>query len=323
MVKKIYRQIYKEIKKHNTIVIARHVGADPDALGGQIALRDIISSTFPHKNIYAVGTPAAKFKYMGKLDKMAEGLYEDSLLIVFDTPDERRVDGVEPSRFKHSIKIDHHPFMEKFCNIEWVDTEASSTCQMIIELCFNTKLKISKYAAERLFIGLVADTERFLYLYSSVRTFDVTKKLIERTNIDIIGLYGELYRRPLSEVRLQGYISENIKVTENGVGYIVITNEIIKDFNVDPASAGNLVNNFNYIDGVFVWLTISEDTKQDNIRVNIRSRGPAINTIAEQFNGGGHKLASGARVENIDQALELVSKLDELSKIYKEENNIV
>ena len=33
-------------KKYDTIVIARHIGPDPDALASQIALRDIILNTF-------------------------------------------------------------------------------------------------------------------------------------------------------------------------------------------------------------------------------------------------------------------------------------
>ena len=38
----IYKRIYRKIKKFDKIVIARHVGADPDALCSQIALRDSI-----------------------------------------------------------------------------------------------------------------------------------------------------------------------------------------------------------------------------------------------------------------------------------------
>ena len=322
MFNKIHRQIYKEIKKYNTIVIARHIGPDPDALGAQIGLRDIISHTFPNKKVYAVGTPAARFKYIGKLDKMSEELYKDALLIVVDTPDKKRVDSVDPSRFKSLIKIDHHPEIETFCHIEWTDPLSSSVCQMIVELCFNTKLKLTKYAAERLFIGIIADTDRFLYDYTTVKTFDLTKKLIASTNIDIIAIYNELYMRPLSEIRLQGYIATNMIITEHGVGYIVLTDDIIKEYGVDPASAGNLVNSFGYIEGVYIWLTISEDKKQETIRINIRSRGPIINIIAEKYNGGGHKYASGARVATLEETMELVAELNELSKIYKKENNI-
>ena len=51
----IYKQIFKQIKKYDTIVIARHIGADPDALGSQFALKNIILELFPDKKVYTVG----------------------------------------------------------------------------------------------------------------------------------------------------------------------------------------------------------------------------------------------------------------------------
>ena len=100
----LYKEIYKTIKKYDTIVIARHVGADPDALASEIALRDIIINTFPNKKVYAVGYPASKFKFLGILDKFSEELYNNSLLIVLDTPDLKRIDNVEANKFKYELK---------------------------------------------------------------------------------------------------------------------------------------------------------------------------------------------------------------------------
>ena len=319
--KKIYNTIYKKIKKYDTIIIARHIGPDPDALGSQIGLKEIILNSFPKKRVLAVGLPASKFKFLGTLDKINEDDYHNSLLVIVDTPDQKRIDGVDITKVNEKIKIDHHPVLEEFCDLEWIDSSASSASQMIIELCFNTPLKMNLSAAECLFMGVVADTDRFLFDYTSVKTFDLIKKLIEKNNININNLYKNLYMRNLNEVRLQGYIAQNMIVTENGVGYIILTNDIIKEYNVDAASAGNLVNNFNYIENIYVWLTISEDIKQETIRVSIRSRGPIINTLAEQYNGGGHKFASGARVGTIEEAEEIVTKLDEITKIYKENND--
>ena len=70
MLNLVVRKIYKKIKQYNTIVIARHVSPDPDAIASQIALRDTIKLTFPNKKVYAVGTSVSKFKYFGKLDKV-------------------------------------------------------------------------------------------------------------------------------------------------------------------------------------------------------------------------------------------------------------
>ena len=48
----MYKEIYKAIKKYDEIVIARHTGADIDALGSQLAMQEIIKETFPKKEVY-------------------------------------------------------------------------------------------------------------------------------------------------------------------------------------------------------------------------------------------------------------------------------
>lgn len=313
------KSIYKKIKEFDKIVIARHIGADPDALGSSIGLREIIKATFPKKEVYAIGASSSKFKYMGQVDKFKDESFDDTLLIVLDTPDLKRIDGVKDiSKFKDVIKIDHHPAIDNFGSISWVDDNESSVCQMIIDLVYSTKLKMTKYAAERLFMGLVSDTNRFLFYYTTPKTMSLVSKLINDTNIDFTNLYDDLYARPLSEMRLQGYMFQNMIVTDNGFAYIKLTDEIIRKFEVDPASSGNLVNNFNNINEVLVWVTFSEDIKQKLIRVNARSRGPIINKVLEKYNGGGHKFSSGARIKDLDEMENLINDLDNLCKEYKE-----
>ena len=95
-----------------------------------------------------------------------------------------KIENIE--EFSYKIKIDHHPFEEKFCDLELIDDTCSSTCEMIIELCNNSKLKLSKNAAEKLYMGIVADTNRFMYSYTSSKTFNLCAKLLEDYNIDII-----------------------------------------------------------------------------------------------------------------------------------------
>ncbi len=312
------KSIYKKIKEYDKIVLARHIGADPDALGSTIGLREIIKNTFPKKEVYAIGATSSKFKYMGKVDKISNDFFQDALLIVLDTPDLKRIDGINDIKnFGYVIKIDHHPSVDNFGDISWVDDTESSVCQMIIELTYSTRLKMTKYAAERLFMGLVSDTNRFLFYYTTPKTMELVSKLINDTNIDFTSLYNDLYARPLSEIRLQGYMEQNMIVTDNGFAYIKLTDEIIKKFEVDPASSGNLVNNFNNINEVLVWVTFSEDKKQNIIRVNARSRGPIINKTLEKYNGGGHKFSSGARLKDFEEMENLIKDLDKLCKDYK------
>ncbi len=313
-----YYKIYRKIKKYNKIVIARHVGPDPDCLASSIALRDVILNTFPKKQVYAVGNPASTFKYLGTLDRFTDDMYTDALLIVVDTPDRKRIDGVDPGKFKYSIKIDHHPFIEKVCDYELVDDTASSASQLVLELIFKTRLKLTKEAGEKLFIGIVADTNRFLFSYTSPKTFNLVSKLIKKTNIDFSNLYDELYMRPVKEIRFQGWIANNMTVTVNGFAYIKLDENILKEYNVDAATAGNMVNEFNYIEEIYAWAVFSYDHSTDLIRGSIRSRGPIVNETASHFGGGGHIFASGVRLKDFDETDLLIKELDEVCRNYKE-----
>lgn len=312
----MYNEIYEKIKEYNTIVVARHVGVDPDALCGQLALRDSIKLTFPEKKVLAVGSGSAKFAQIGKLDKVEE--VNNALLIVVDTPDIKRIDSAELDQYAYKIKIDHHPFVEKFCDIELIIDTACSACEVLMRLILETDLKCDREVAEKLYMGLVSDSNRFLFNSCTSETFNLVATYIEKYNLDLSSMYQKLYLRPLNEVRLEGFIASNMTVTENGLAYIQITDKIINEFCVDSAAAGNMVNNFNFISEVVVWSTITEDVKNNQIRVSIRSRGPEINQVAEKFGGGGHKFASGVKLRTFDEAMQLMHDLDKLLKEYNE-----
>ncbi len=319
----IFKEIYKVIKKYDKIVVARHIGADPDALGSTLGLKEAILNTFPKKNVYVVGTPAARHKYIGELDKFTEDMYENSLLIVLDTPDIKRVDGVDVNRFEYKIKIDHHPFIERYADIEYIDDKASSASQLIVELIKNTKLKLNREAAEKLFIGIVGDTNRFLYYYTTYKTFDLVSYMIKETNLDFTSLYENMYLRSLHDLRFQSYIIDNLTLTEDGFGYIKLDQDILDEYGVDVATASNMSNNLTYIENMYAWAVFAYDKVNNNIRGSIRSRGPIINEIASKYNGGGHIYASGVRVSDFDVVDNLVLDLNEVCKKYKEDNNIL
>lgn len=313
----MYKKLLKTIKRYDTIVIARHIGVDPDALCSQLALRDAIRLNFPEKKVIAIGTGSQKFAHIGKLDKLEK--VDNALLIVTDTPDKRRIDSAVLSDFSYIVKIDHHPFVEDFGGLEIINDQASSACEIIMELLMQMKLVLNSSIAELLYMGLVSDSNRFLFDSSTSHLFSLISYYLDKYPFDLSKCYQKLYLRPLNEVRLEGYISLNMTVTENGLGYIPITDAIIQKYGVDSASAGNMINNFNFIKEVLVWVTMTEDVKNDQIRISIRSRGPVINQVAEKYHGGGHKFASGVRVKTMEEAMKIIADLEQVLIEYQSE----
>ena len=113
-----------------------------------------------------------------------------------------------------------------------------------------------------------------------------------------------------------------MKITKHGVGYIKITDSDLKSINASSASVGSIMNNYNFIDEVVVWIVFTEDLKSNVIRTSARSRGPIINKLFEQYNGGGHMYACGAKLNSFSEADEIIEKLNNMCKTYNiEENN--
>lgn len=311
------RAIAKRIKDYKIIVIARHVGPDPDAVASQIALRDAIKLRYPSKEVYAVGAPVNRYKSYGELDKVNESKLVDPLLFVLDCPNISRIDGADITKYKEVIKIDHHPFEDKMGTLEWVDTGASSTCEMVTEFLVSSRFRANKAIAENLFIGVVADSDRFLLSSTSAKTLELMAVLIKNSKIDTAEVYSRLYLRPLNEVKFQSYITEHLKVTTSGFASLKIDKKIIEKYGVDAGTASNLVNNFNNIEEILAWALVSYDEKNKIYKVNIRSRGPVINEVASKYNGGGHAKASGARIKKSADVDKLFKDLDQVCKEYK------
>ena len=142
------KQIYEKIKQYDTIVIARHIGVDPDALGSQFALKSAIKLDFPDKKVFAVGTKSSRYNYFPKLDKYENRLNDNVLLLVVDTPDKKRIDISNLDTFPNVCKIDHHPFIDKFGDCEYIDVNASSASELVLRFLQENNMTINNEIAE-------------------------------------------------------------------------------------------------------------------------------------------------------------------------------
>ena len=144
----------------------------------------------------------------------------------------------------------------------------------------------------------------------------MASQLLEKEKIDITNIYDNLYMRPYKEIKFQGFLSQNFIINEDKVGYIIIEDETLKEYEVDVATAGNMINNFNHIKEMLIWVTITYDKEVKTYRTSIRSRGPIVNEVAAKFGGGGHIYASGVRLKDENQMKQLIEELSKVSRDY-------
>ncbi|GAA6114030.1 bifunctional oligoribonuclease/PAP phosphatase NrnA [Apilactobacillus apinorum] len=312
------RKIIKAICDFDTIIIHRHQRPDPDAYGSQMGLAEIIKTSFPNKKVYCVGKQYNSFDWLGKTDEIDDEVYKNALVIVVDTANQPRVDDDRYTQGKMMIKIDHHPNDDQFGDIMWVVPESSSTSELIYDLFESShRLKISSNAGRLLYAGIVGDTGRFKYPSTSANTFRVASKLAQldfsTTEVNTIESSIDL---PMA--RLSAYVYENLDITDNGAASIVLTDEILKKYELINESTSAVVPLPGNINQVMSWAVFIQ--KEDGtFKISLRSKGPAINELAKQFGGGGHDLASGAAAQNADEIKSVISKLDEIVASYKGE----
>lgn len=312
------RQIIDTIASYETIIIHRHVRPDPDAYGSQQGLKELILANYPEKKVFAVGEHDESLSFLANPDNITDDIYDDALVIVTDTANTERVDDQRYTKGKMIIKIDHHPNDDQYGDLLWVDTNASSCSEMIYEL-FEEGKQVANWiltdaSARLLFAGIVGDTGRFQFPSTTVKTFKIAGELITY-NFDRNQIFDGMYEMEQKLLNLQGYIYQNFKMDEYGAAHIKLTKELLAEFNVVPSEASLLVGCLGSVKGICAWVVFIEEA--DQIRVRLRSKGPVINTLAKEFNGGGHPLASGATAYSWEEAEHVITRLQEICKAYQ------
>lgn len=309
-------KILTKIKEYDTIIIHRHVRPDPDAIGSQVGLKKIIQASFPNKKVYAVGEEDPSLHFLASMDKLEDKDFEKALILVCDTANTARISDRRHALGDFVIKIDHHPNNDTYGDLEWVDTTASSTCELIYEFVkYHEELKMTDEAARLIYAGIVGDTGRFLFPSTTNRTFRYAAELVNYA-FDRTALYNSLYDVPDKIARMRGYILQNFKISPSGATSIKVTKEVLEKFDIDPIETGSLVGILGDIQGVKAWIIFIEEDYI--IRARIRSKGPVINTLANKYNGGGHPLASGASVKSWEEADQLAAELEYICESYPE-----
>lgn len=304
------RQIIDTIAKFETIIIHRHVRPDPDAYGSAFGLREILRTTYPNKKVYTTGEHEETLSFLTMPDKVTDDQFKDALVIVTDTANTERVDDQRYKTGAFLLKIDHHPNDDPYGDLLWVNTDASSASEMIYDLYEEGKKvadwTMSDEAARLLFAGIVGDTGRFMFHSTSRKTFETAGDLISY-NFDRTELFNGMYEVDRNLLNLQGYIYQKFVIDDNGMAYVKLSMDTLKDFGVTSSETSLLVGSLGNVKGIRAWVIFIEES--DQIRVRLRSKGPIINELAKEFGGGGHPLASGASVYSWEEADQVIEKL--------------
>lgn len=316
---KVQEEILATIKAFDRIIIHRHQRPDPDALGSQVGLAEILRASFPEKEIYQVGGPVEGLDYLALMQTIPDDLYKGALVIVTDTANAPRVSDQRYDQGAKLIKIDHHPNDEPYGELVWVNTKASSCSEMIVSFwqMFQNELTMTQEAARLLYAGIVGDTGRFLYPATTATTLRLAAELLDY-GFDAPKINRQLDQVSRSVARLSGYVYENIEIDEIGAGKVILSQELQQRFGVVDSETSAVVSLPGKIDEVMAWAIFVEQL-EGYYRVRMRSKGPVINEIAKRHHGGGHPLASGANAKDLEEVAVIYQEIQAAIKEFQAE----
>ncbi len=303
----INSEIIKLINEHDKISIFIHEKPDPDALGSSFAMKELIESNWDNKEVAIIGLDLLEknrlYNYFNdnyNKHPVDESFIKDSLGIVVDTANNARVLSNLNTLTKASIRFDHHPFVEKFCDVELVDSSKSSNCEVLVNFIkSNPDFKITKKLAKYLYIGMIGDTNRFMY-QPNKDTFEHAGWLIDN-GADWMEVYSLLFDKSFKEIKKELAITRKIKI-KNGIGYLVLKSKKINSSKI------YLLNNIKDFD---ICVAIYYDYADKIWKGSIRSKKIVINDVAQRYNGGGHKLASGFKIKHKTEFKKVLKELEE------------
>ena len=305
-------EILNKIEEYDCICLYRHVNPDYDAFGSQFGMYDLIKNTFSNKTVYMEGDFSSdlvqKFNIEMNIEKPK---FEQPVLgIVLDTANKERIDGESYQQCKEIIKIDHHIVVESYGNINLEDSSASSCSQMVALFLKNERVHLTSFGAASLYMGIMGDTNRFMYSGTDCRTFEAATYLYN-CGFDMQALYERMYMKKASDLKVNAFLL-NHYIEDEGIAYYILKDEDLKALNLSRERGSDYVNILSWVEEYKIWLAITENVKDHNWRVSMRSRHCPVNVVANKYRGGGHAFASGATLLSIDELPSLLKDLKEL-----------
>lgn len=165
---------------------------------------------------------------------------------------------------------------------------------------------------------MVTDSGRFRFSSVSGETMRRAGALLD-LGINTEWIYANLNLDDFNVFKFEAYVYKKMKVTSDGVAYIYVDKAMQRRFKLSNEQASNVVSYLDSIKGAIVWLAFIQNA-DGNIRVRLRSRFVTVNSLAEQYGGGGHYRACGATVHSKKEMKQMISDANAIVKNYKENN---
>ena len=295
-------------KDANDIAIAGHLRPDGDCVGACVATWRYLKNACPHKEIRVyLETLPEVFSFLDPKGEILsnhpmEGQVD--LFIALDSSSTDRLGEAKKSfeAARKTICIDHHVSNLNYADENFIEPDASSTCEVLFEMMKTEEIDIS--VASALYIGMIFDSGVFRYSSTSRHTMEVAGILMEK-GIPFWEYIDQcFYERSYSKTKLLGETLQKSTLIMDERGIVsTITQDMMEKYGTKTEDIDGIIDELRITKGTDIAILFHE-LKTDTYKVSMRSNEKIdVSIIALHFGGGGHKKAAGCTVEGTYQEL--------------------
>jgi len=308
--------VFDFLSKHSSIIITTHDPADPDGLGSEKVLYQIVKSMGKNVRIINANPVPESYSFMDtscvieswkELDAPVCG---KAGLIILDTSDEYNLGEARYiiPNIREVFVIDHHE-PNQFCTFNgWIDNTASSVCEMAVELTQAAGVTLNAECARAAYTGIVYDTGFFAYPKTTERTFRAALSLVQ-AGVEPFEVYSRLNEHDsIATLLLKKKALSTLQLRDND--RIAIQTLRLSDMD---AIGGRFEDTHDFINipmrsqGIEISIFLKENS-EGYVKCSLRSKGKVnVSRLAQTMGGGGHVTAAGFKTEmSLDEALNII-----------------
>ena len=315
----ISAQINALICASKKVIITGHERPDGDCIGSEVALCAILREAGHQVEVVNADPVPPRYQFLNEGMVRAAGPGENldaALVVVLDATDLKRLGRLKRECFASAsiIDIDHHLGNPNFGSLNWVDTKAAATGELIFRLAACCGWNVPKLALPALYTALVSDTGQFAYSNTSPRVLRMASVLLE-LGVQPDDIWQRLYlNKTQAEMALESRARASLECAVGGkICSIAISKRDFLDTGTGPQNTEDFVGIARSLAGVELAVFFYEIEQGARTKVSFRStRALDVNALARKFNGGGHRQAAGCTVDaGLAEAKKMVMKESE------------
>ncbi len=296
--------ISNALRDARTVGVASHIRPDADALGSTIAFALWLRDCGKEVTAYNEEGSTSKFHYLPRHEIVSlppATPQKFDVFVALDTSVKNRLGTVNKVIAPGTtvLNIDHHISNENYGDVNYIDPSAPATGQILLEFFQHVGARVSTEMATNLFAAISTDTGSFQYAGTNERTFAAASYLIG-CGVDVPGLSRAMYdSQPRRRFELLRHALNTAEFhCDDRIATFSLPMDLVERLKVLPEDNEGIIDHLRSIEGVEAAVFF-EELPEGKVRVSARSKFPRIDVckVCKQFEGGGHPMAAGARVD--------------------------